>query len=55
MACTLLMPARMASILTVVVALGMWGCLGGLSDIALPMIGVALAGRILAEGANPGD
>jgi hypothetical protein len=55
MACTLLMPARMASILTVVVALGMWGCLGGLSDIALPMVGVALAGRILAEGANPRD
>lgn len=50
MAFTFLLPARLASTLAIGVALGMWGCLGGLSDIALPMIGVALAGRILAAG-----
>ena len=48
MAFVVFLPARTASAITVVVALGMWLCSWDLFDVAWPMIGTALAGRILS-------
>src|SRR5436309_14740055 len=48
MAFVVFLPARAAAAITVVVALGMWLCIGDLFDIAWPMIGTALAGWILS-------
>ncbi len=48
MAAVFLLPARLASSLGVAVGLGMWLAMGNLYDVAWPVIGTALAGRILA-------
>ena len=47
MAFIVLLPARLASTITVVVALGMWVAVPDLLDVAWPIIGTALAGRFL--------
>jgi hypothetical protein len=47
MAFTIFLPARLASTITVVVALGMWISAPDLLDVAWPIIGTALAGRFL--------
>ncbi len=48
MAFVVFLPARWASTLAVVVALGMWCTAGDLFEVAWPVIGMALAGRILS-------
>jgi len=53
MAFTVFLPARPASAITVLVALGMWLFAGDLFDVAWPIIGTALAGRILSGAATP--
>ena len=53
MAFVVFLPARTASAMTVVVALGMWRCIGDLFDVAWPMIGTSLAGRILSAADTP--
>ncbi len=53
MAGVVVLPAPLASTLTIAVALGMWLSLGDIYDIAWPMIGTALAGRMLASGRSP--
>src|SRR2546427_11724360 len=49
---TVFLPARTASAITIVVALGMWLSAGDLFDVAWPIIGTALAGRILSGAAT---
>ena len=46
-------PARVASTVSIAVALGMWLSTGDLYDVAGPVIGTALAARILAAAARP--
>ena len=53
MVLTVFLPARTASAITIVVALGMWLSAGDLFDVAWPIIGTALAGRILSGAAAP--
>ena len=46
-------PARVASTVSIAVPLGMWLSTGDLYDAAGPIIGTALAARILAAAARP--
>ena len=46
-------PARVASTVSIAAALGMWLSTGDLYDVAGPVIGTALAARILAAAARP--
>jgi len=54
MGCVVFLPARVASALSIAVAVGMWLSIGNLYDVTWPVIGTALAGRILACAAPAG-
>lgn len=49
MALVILLPARRASMVSIAAALGLWLTSGDLFEVSWPLIGIALAGRLLAQ------
>lgn len=54
MALVLVLPARLASTVSIAAALGFWLTSSDLFDVSLPLVGVAIAGRMLASP-SPGS
>ena len=55
MALVAFLPARLASTVSIAAALGLWLTSADLFEVAWPMIGIALAGRLLAAQRNHAD
>jgi hypothetical protein len=55
MALVVFLPARLASTVSVAAALGLWFTSADLFEVAWPLIGVALAGRLLASPRDRAD
>lgn len=50
MALVVFLPARLASTVSIAAALGLWLTSADLFEVAWPLIGIAMAGRLLASG-----